>query len=116
MAGVKFTREAAKRIAEATRKVEREQPNGIYHRQKGRGVEASFVRGYLDGALSAASSAGATAATATLSVWAVRDGTWQDTGRNVTVTNRDTTLSLAAGKYVTAKVIGGEWTIDWVSC
>ncbi len=77
----------------------------------------SVVEGYLDGALAASSGSGTTATTATLSKWRVNtEGTWEDTGDNVTVTNRDDTLSGGISDFCIALKINGEWRPIWVEC
>ena len=113
---VKFTPDAARKIVKTVRDAQKQPKPHVLVTAPNRAVTGSFARGYLDGALSAASSAGATAATATMSVWAVIADVWTDTGNDVTITNRDTTLTLDAGDYVVAVVIGGEWTPIWGSC
>ena len=75
-----------------------------------------FVEGYLDGPISASGSLGSSPTTATLSVWRVVGGTWQDTGENVTLTNRDPTLEADASAFVQAFESRGEWRPFWVGC
>ena len=70
----------------------------------------SNIEGILDTPITAGSMA--TASTSTLSVY--ENGV--DTGRNVVLYNRDSSLTASAGLYVIAVNIKGQYRPTWVSC
>lgn len=74
------------------------------------------ARGYLDGPLAASGSFGSSPTTAVMSVWKKISGTWQDTGEDITVTNRDPSLEADATAYFQAWQDGDEWVPDWAGC
>lgn len=59
-----------------------------------------IIEGILDGDLAKSTSSGQTETTATLSVWRGSGASWQDTGTNITVTNRSDTYSAKSGEYL----------------
>jgi hypothetical protein len=74
--------------------------------------------GLLTSSLAAATNGLTGASTATLQTWVVdsaNEGNLKN-GEIVTVTNRDTTFSLASGKYVQAKYVNSEIRISWAAC
>lgn len=85
------------------------------------GGGTQLKRGYLSSGLTAATGGGASAGTGTMDVWGKTDlGLWNDTGENITITNRDTTLTGASGDFVIVAKFGTganvEWQVIWISC
>lgn len=76
----------------------------------GGGLGATHIEGILETPLSAGSMA--TPTTAVMSVY--EDGV--DTGNDVTIYNRDSTLFTGAGKYVVAVNMRGQYRPIWVGC
>ena len=80
---------------------------------------ASWVEGYLAEALAASTGTGVTEATALVDLWGmvgVDDPVWTDLGKQVTVTNRDDTLTAVLGSRVICVKFGREWRVIWVGC
>jgi hypothetical protein len=81
------------------------------HRRQNPINESETLQGFLVAALDAATDEKTGEATASLDVW-YRDpvsGDLADGGRTVTVTNRDTGFSAAAGDYLRVQWLEGEW-------
>lgn len=76
----------------------------------GGGVGSTHIEGILDTSLSAGSMA--TPSTGVMSIY--EDGV--DTGSNITVYNRDSTLAVGAGKYIIATNVRGQYRPIWVGC
>ena len=80
-------------------------------------VEPLQLTGKLDGALAAATSFATSPGTATLSVWQKNSsGDYEDSGRNVEVTNRFENLSFASGQIMRVGWIDGEWQPTAADC
>lgn len=112
--GVIFSEGDFKRASDAIRRVEQDPRYGrrpIPTRQRNPPATTQTKVGILDGALSAASNALDTPATATLSIYTYdSSGDLEDSGNNITVTNRYTEIStIASGSLLMVIRHGSEW-------
>lgn len=85
------------------------------------GGGATLKRGYLTSTLTRATLGGVSAGTGTMNVWGKGDGgLWEDLEEEITITNRDTTLSGVTGDFVIVAKFGTganeEWQVIWISC
>ena len=116
MSGYLINAELLALIRRTIRQVLGEYRNAEGHRGKYQQRQRQ-LQGKLDGSLAAATSFANGPGTATLSVWH-KDalGNYEDSGRNVTVTNRFENLSFAAGQIMRVAYIDGEWQPTAADC
>lgn len=104
-------------------------PVEILYAPSGTGEKECVVRfggiprlmGTLDGALTAPTSPLTAPTTAVVSIWQYVGGTsgpreFEVSSRNVTITNRDPSLTADAGVFVRIEHVSGEWVPYWVGC
>lgn len=106
--GQRFSAETLARLEQSVLDTERRRQGESGHRAARAVVNPRIVEGLLDGDLGKSTSAGANPTTATLIVFAVIDGTLQETGEEFTVTNRDDDKEWFAEEYLAAFPIGDE--------
>ena len=116
MSGYILSGEALAQLRQVVRQVLVEHRNPSGERGRWRGGQRQ-LQGKLDGALAAATAFADNPSTATLSVWHKNaSGNYEDSGRNVTVTNRFEQLSFSAGQIMRVAYIDGEWQPTAADC
>lgn len=81
------------------------------------GTSSLLAIGILDGPMSAATHPITGATTVTMSVYEEgTGGNLQDSGDNITVTNRSVNAEADSGTMAIAASINGEWVLIWVDC
>jgi hypothetical protein len=124
MGGVQFTVGAARRIAAATLRIERDGGAAIDHRPPVPLDNRARYQGVLEDDLEAPDDGRTEPTSSRVRVWVPAIKPESDDERDdmiasemiVAIVNRDETLSGSAGTYCRIERIGGEWMLYYLAC